>query len=304
MKRGGQGADLFYSAFSVPFSVSSMAQYLLIILSAMFLVSCEDTNVAVMTAATIDAVTAITLSDEDVKILAQRAAYDLDNKHRVVPSGNPYDARLRKLVADHSQRDGNSFNFKAYLTKDVNAFALADGTIRVFTGLMDLMNDEELLFVISHEMGHVVKNHSRKKVVLAYTTSALRKGLASQESQIGQIAGSVIGSLAEQLTHAQFSQHEERQADRYAADFLQAEGHHISSAVSALNKLAALARQHTFLSSHPDPEARAKKILQRENGKGEDQDSLLKKALQYGQKIVFGLLDVLRALMNWVISFL
>jgi metalloprotease len=281
-----------------------MARYLFIIISAIFVVSCEDTNVAVMTGAATDAVTAITLSDEDVKTLAQRAAYNLDNKHRVAPTGNPYDARLRRLVADYSQRDGHSFNFKTYLTKDINAFAMADGTIRVFSGLMDLMNDEELLFVISHEMGHVVKNHARKKVVLAYTTSALRKGLASQDSQIGQIAGSIIGSFAEQLTHAQFSQHEERQADRYAADFLQAEGYEISSAVSALNKLAALARQHTFLSSHPDPEARAKKLLQRKNDEGEDQDSLPKKLLQDGQKIVLGLLDVLRALINRLLSLL
>ncbi|MDK9707590.1 MAG: M48 family metallopeptidase [Desulforhopalus sp.] len=279
-------------------------RYILIILSAMVLVSCEDTNIAVMTDAASDAVTAITLSDESVKNIAQRAAYDADGKHHVAPTGNPYDARLRKLVADQSKRDGNSFNFKAYLTKDVNAFAMADGTIRVFSGLMDLMNDEELLFVIGHEMGHVVKNHSRKKVVLAYSTSALRKGLASQESQIGQIASSVIGSFAEQLTHAQFSQHEERQADQYAADFLQAEGYQIASAVSALNKLAALARQHTFLSSHPDPEARAKRLLQKENTEGEDQISILEKVLQYGQRIVIGLFELILVLIRWVVSLL
>ena len=281
-----------------------MIRYFFIFLFFMFLVSCEDTNVAVMTNAASDAVTAMTLSDEDVKNLAQRAAYDSDSKHRVAPTGNSYDARLRKIVADLSKRDGNSFNFKAYLTNDVNAFAMADGTIRVFTGLMDLMSDEELLFVIGHEMGHVVRNHSRKKVVLAYSTSALRKGLASQENQIGQIASSVIGSFAEQLTHAQFSQHEERQADLYAAEFLEAEGYHVSSAVSALNKLAALARQHTFLSSHPDPEARAKRILQRENSAGEDQDSIFEKVLQYAQKIVIGLFVLISHLLNWVMSLL
>ena len=61
---------------------------------------------------------------------------------------------------------------------------MANGTIRVFTGLMDLMNDEELLFVIGHEMGHVVRNHSRKKVALAYSTSALRKGLAPRRVKL------------------------------------------------------------------------------------------------------------------------
>lgn len=281
-----------------------MTRYFFILLFSMFLVSCEDTNIAVMTDAATDAVTAMTLSDEDVKNLAQSAAHNSDSQHRVAPIGNPYDARLRKLVADHSQRDGISFNFKAYLTKDVNAFAMADGSIRIFTGLMDLMNDEELLFVIGHEMGHVVMNHSRKKVVLAYSTSALRKGLASQENQIGQIASSVVGSFAEQLTHAQFSQHEERQADIYGGDFLEAEGYHINSAVSALNKLAALANNHTFLSSHPDPEARAKRILQRGNNTGEGQDSILEKVLQYAQNIVTSLFVLIRHLLNWIMSLL
>ncbi|MGB3225223.1 MAG: M48 family metallopeptidase [Desulforhopalus sp.] len=281
-----------------------MTRYFLIILFSMFLVSCEDTNIAVMTDAATDAVTAITLSDEDVKNLAQSAVQVSDSEHRVAPTGNPYDTRLRMLVADHSQRDGISFNFKAYLTKDVNAFAMADGSIRIFTGLMDLMNDEELLFVIGHEMGHVVMNHSRKKVRLAYSTSALRKGLAAQENQIGQVASSVIGSFAEQLTHAQFSQHEERQADIYGADFLEREGYGISSAVSALKKLADLANNHTFLSSHPDPEARAMRIIQRENGTGEDQDSLFKKVFQYVQDIVTGLLTLISHLLKWVMSLL
>lgn len=275
-----------------------MSRFILTIVFAVFLVSCEDTNVLLMTDAATDAVTAITLTDEDVHNLARRAAQDSDSRHRVAPRGNPYNTRLRELVADHSKRDGRSFNFEVYLTEEVNAFAMADGTVRIYSGLMDLMNDAELLFVIGHEMGHVIKDHSRRKVVLAYATSALRKGLASQGNQIGQIAGSVIGSFAEQLTHAQFSQHEERQADQYGATFLQAEGHDVSPAVSALNKLAVLAKQHTFLSSHPDPEARARKLLQGGNDGNDEQLSFLGKLLEYVQKIVLGLLNLIRYLLS------
>jgi putative metalloprotease len=279
-----------------------MKRSILAILFAMLLIACEDTNVSVMTEAATDAVTAITLSDADVRDLAQRAVQASDGKYQIAPPGNPYDERLRRIIADHSRRNGYAFNFKVYLTREINAFAMADGSIRVFSGLMDLMNDEELLFVIGHEMGHVVQNHSRKQVVLFYATSALRKGLASQESEIGQIATSVLGSFAEQLTHAQFSQHEERQADQYGAAFLQAEGHDISPAVSALDKLAALARQHTFLSSHPDPEARAKRLLGGGDSGSEDQDSFLGKVLEFGEKLVIGLFNLARSLVNWLIS--
>ncbi|MBB5349263.1 M48 family metallopeptidase [Desulfoprunum benzoelyticum] len=281
-----------------------MIRYLLIFLSITLLTSCEDTNVLMMTEATTEAVTAITLSDQEVKDLARRSALVSDSKHDIAPVGNPYDKRLQKLIADHTQRDGRSFNYKVYLANEVNAFAMADGTIRVYSGLMDLMNDEELLFVIGHEMGHVVKDHSRKKVVLAYATSALRKGLASQDNQVGQIASSVIGSFAEQLTHAQFSQHEERQADMYGAAFLQTEGYQISSAVSALNKLAELARQHTFLSSHPDPEARAKRLMRGDEDEGEAQDSLFGKLVEEGKEFLVSLLYLIRFLFNWLLSLL
>lgn len=281
-----------------------MIRYLLIFLTAMLLASCEDTNILMMTEATTEAVTAITLSDEEVRNLARQAALDSDRKHAVAPTGSPYDNRLQKLIAGHLQRDGKSFTYKVYLSEEVNAFAMADGTIRVYSGLMDLMDDEELLFVIGHEMGHVVKDHSRKKVVLAYATSALRKGLASQDNEVGQIAGSVIGSFAEQLTHAQFSQHEERQADIYGAAFLQSEGYSISSAVSALNKLAELARQHTFLSSHPDPEARAKRLLQGDEDEEGTQDSLLGKMIEEVQGFLVSLLYLVRSLVQWILSYL
>jgi metalloprotease len=281
-----------------------MNRHILVILSVILLASCEDTNVLVMTDAAKDAVTAITLTDENVRSLAQRAAYASDSKNLVAPIGNLYDTRFRRLLADTSAGDGNTFNFKVYLTKEVNAFAMADGTIRVFSGLMDLMNDEELLFIIGHEMGHVVKKHSRKKVVLAYTSSALKKGLASQDNEVGQIARSVMGAFAEQLTNSQFSQHEERQADLYGAAFLQGKGHDISAAVSALYKLSALAKRHTFLSSHPDPEARAKRLLYWEKNVSDDQGSFFERMFESGKMMVGGFLDLIRSLVNWVFSLL
>lgn len=269
----------------------------------MLLSSCEGTNVLLMTDAATDAVTAFTLSDEEVRDLARQAAYASDSQHHVTPKESSYATRLRRLLANYAGSNRNKFNFNVYQTKDINAFAMADGTIRINSGLMDLMNDEELLFVIGHEMGHVVKEHSRKKVVLAYASSALRKGLASQENEVGQIARSTLGTFVEQLTNAQFSQHEERQADKYGVEFLKAEGCDTRAAVSALEKLADLANQHTFLSSHPDPTARTKKLSLDGDSESEDQDSLLATLFKYGEMIVHKLLQLVLALVTWLLSF-
>ncbi|MGW8195353.1 MAG: M48 family metalloprotease [Desulforhopalus sp.] len=255
-----------------------------------------------MTGAAVDAVSAITLTDEEVKSLAQRAVKLSDNNHQVAPEQSPYNKRLQRLVQGSLPQDGNTFNFKVYLTDNVNAFAMADGSIRVNSGLMDLMDDEELLFVIGHEMGHVLKEHSRKKVVLAYGSSALRKGLASQDNRVGQIARSVVGAYAEQLANAQFSQHEERQADAHGVAFLRAAGYTEASAVSALNKLAGLAAQHTFLSSHPEPDARARALLSGREKEVDKQDSVIDSFVEFTKTIVLGLVALADYLVKWLLS--
>lgn len=281
-----------------------MRRYFPALLAVFLLLSCEDTNIPVMTDAARDAVTAITLGDEDVNHLARRAAQMSDSEHRVAPPGSPYDNRLRKILADHYETDGQSFNFKVYLEDDVNAFAMADGTIRVYSGLMDLMSDQELLFVIGHEMGHVLDNHSRKKMVLAYASSALRKGLASQNNEVGQVARSVLGSFAQQLANAQFSQVEEKAADQHGLAFLKAGGYDTVHAVSALKKLSAVGGQHSFLSSHPDPAIRAKKLLEGEENRIDKKEPLVARLKEYWKKLTDASLYFIRSLLDWVLAFI
>ena len=138
--------------------------------------------------------------------------------------------------------------------------AMADGSIRIYSGLMEMMDDGELRFVIGHEMGHVVRKHIRKKMQLAYAASALRKGIASQSNTAGAIAASQLGGFSESLVNAQFSQQEEREADDYGAAFLHRHGYGPEHAVSALRKLAALGNDHSFLASHPAPGDRADRL--------------------------------------------
>jgi putative metalloprotease len=137
---------------------------------------------------------------------------------------------------------------------------MANGSIRFYSGLMDMMDDGELLFVVGHEMGHVVDKHIKKKIRLAYAGSAARKAIASQQSGVGEIARSQLGALAESLLNAQFSQQEERKADDYGVMFLKKTGRDGKPAVSSLMKLASLGNDHSFLSSHPEPEARANRL--------------------------------------------
>jgi putative metalloprotease len=243
--------------------------YFIVLLVAVFggLSGCENTDVQLAAEAGIDAYKAITLSDQAVAELSVKSSAAMDSQHRVAPAGSTYAKRLQALVGDLYERDGYTFDYKVYLKDDVNAFAMADGTIRIYSGLMDLLEDGELRFVIGHEMGHVVKQHTRKQLRLAYASSAVRKGIASQEGGAADIARSQIGELVERLMGAQFSQLEEKVADDYGLAFLKSKGHDPEDAVSALKKIAGLGSGHSFLSSHPDPGLRAERISLQIQGK-------------------------------------
>ena len=224
------------------------------------LTACEDADVGMMVQASADAVQAVTLSNEDVRRLGDEVAKQSDRKHAVAPADNPYSQMLQRIIGTNVEYDGHEFNINTYLSPTVNAFAMADGTIRIYSGLMDMLDDRELLFVVGHEMGHVVQRHIQNKIWLAYASSAVCKAIASQRNEAGEIARSSLGALAEKVLNAQFSQQEEREADDYGIIYLRKLGHDRQPAISALTKLATLGNEHSFLSSHPAPEARAKRL--------------------------------------------
>ena len=233
---------------------------IVLISCVLFFTGCEDTNLELAAEAGLDVIKAATLSDEEVRMMAVQASRASDARHRIASEKSDYGKRLRRLVGHTYTDEGYTFNFKVYLSSQVNAFAMADGTIRIYSGLMDMMDDDELRFVVGHEMGHVVKKHIKKKIMLAYAASAVRKGVASQENLAGDIARSGLGGLLQALLNAQFSQEEERQADDYGLVYLKKNKRNTGSAVSALKKLATLGNDHSFLSSHPAPGARAKRL--------------------------------------------
>lgn len=219
---------------------------------------CENLNQQLAMSAASDAVQAATLSDDQVRALSDEATAEYDSKHPVASDDDPYQQRLTRIVAPHSTVRGIPLDYRVYLTDDVNAFAMANGTIRVYRGLMDLMTDDELLFVLGHEVGHVHHGHTKEKIQLAYSAAALRKGVAASGGTAGQLAQSQIGELAEKVANAQFSQREELQADSFGLEFMQRNGYPTDAAVSALRKLGG--GPSDFLSSHPGSEQRAARL--------------------------------------------
>jgi len=204
-----------------------------------------------------DAVTALRMSDADIAQLGAAAAAAYDELNPVLPDDHEYSVRLARIVEGLGTDDGLNLNFKVYWVEDVNAFALPDGSVRVFAGLMDLMGDDELRFVIGHEIGHVKHGHSREGFRTAYLAQAARKGLAANDNLVGALAASELGGLVEDIVKAKHSQSNELEADRYGLELLRKHEHDPAAAVAALRRLDDGKRRSSLLSSHPDAGKRA-----------------------------------------------
>lgn len=218
--------------------------------------------------ATVDVLKAADLSDDEVQRMAAQYVRYCDAQNRVAPAGDPYAERLARLTGRYVAVNGIPLNFKVYKTSAVNAFATADGSIRVFSGLMDRLGDDELMAIVGHEMGHV-RNHDTIGVMRkAYLASAARNALGAVGGALGALSASQLGSIAEQYASAQFSQGQETLADDFSFGFLIRNGYDPYAMASALEKITQISRQGgseadevmQLFSTHPDSAWRAARM--------------------------------------------
>lgn len=212
---------------------------------------------------------AITLTDEQMAAYVKESVDWMDKNNPVLPETDAYTKRLRKLTEGITEADGIPLNFKVYNVVDVNAFACPDGSVRVFAALMDKMTDDELLGIIGHEIGHVVKRHSKNAFRTQLMTDALKDGVASAGGTAAALTESQLGTLTQSLINAKYSQKQENEADDCGYDFLVSKGKNPWGMVMAFEKFLTMegSQKSSYVtkmfSSHPETKARIEKMTKR-----------------------------------------
>lgn len=214
---------------------------------------------------------AVTLTDEQMAAYVKESVDWMDENNPVSPDDSPYSQRLKKLTEGITQADGIPLNFKVYEVVDVNAFACPDGSVRVFSSLMDIMNDDELMGIIGHEIGHVMKHHSKKAFRTQLLSDAMKDAIASTSNKAAALTESQLGTLGSSLINAKFSQKQEKEADDCGYDFLVANGRNPWGMVMAFEKFldmegganAKSSYVSKMFSSHPETKDRIKRMSER-----------------------------------------
>lgn len=217
-----------------------------------------------------DVAKAVTLNDEEIARLSRESVEWMDANNPVAADSTTYGARLKRLTEGITDADGLPLNFKVYLVTDVNAFACGDGSIRVFAALMDLMDDDELMAIIGHEIGHVVHADTKHAMKNAYLASAARNAAGAAEgSALARLSESQLGKVVAAFTDAQFSQKQEYEADEHGFEFCVKHGFDPYGMANSLNKLVELSKGakastvQKMFSSHPDSEKRAARMKEK-----------------------------------------
>ena len=214
-------------------------------------------------------VASFTFSDEDAAKMSKEAVRKMDSSNVVAGAKEGYSLRLNRIFGNHANEKGLILNYKVYLTKDVNAFATADGSVRVFSGLMDIMDDNQLLAVIGHEIGHVANHDSRDAMKAVLRKAALVGAVSSQSDKVAKLTDSQYGQLASAIIDSKYSRKQESEADDFSYEFMKRNGYNVNAVASAFTILANMSGGASadflskMMSSHPDPKDRAEKAKNR-----------------------------------------
>jgi Zn-dependent protease with chaperone function len=176
--------------------------------------------------------------------------------------------RLRKLFGDLRQPNGDRTAYRLefrHSNVGPNAFALPNGVIIMTDELVMLArNDQAVLGVLGHELGHLYRRHALRHTLQALGVAAV------MNFWMGDVS-SALTVLPTFMLDQKYSRDFEREADQYGIDMMHANGVPLSPMAALFEKM------HTVAEAQDDKRKSVRTDEDDENDEDEDQDRSGKK---------------------------
>jgi predicted Zn-dependent protease len=201
--------------------------------------------------------------------MGRKADAEISRQMGVVddPALQGYLSALGKSLAAKSERPDLPWSFKVMDDPMVNAFALPGGYIYVTRGILGHLSSEaELASVLGHEIGHVTAQHSMNqmsKAQLAQGGMLVGMILVPEVARAADLAG-----VGMQALFLKYGRDDERQADELGLRYMSSGGFEtrempkVFRLLGEVSQRAGAGRIPNWLSSHPDPGARANRAAE------------------------------------------
>jgi predicted Zn-dependent protease len=197
------------------------------------------------------------------------STYDsLLSAEKVVTSGSDL-ATVKTIGQRIAKQTGASYDWAYKLVEDdgmINAWCLPGGKIAVYTGVLPVaQNEAGLAFIMGHEVGHAVANHSAERLTeqlavlgglgALYLLIDKKTELTTEQSAL--LLGA-LGVGAEVGIVLPFSRMHESEADVIGAMYMASAGYPPDQAMRVWERMeiAAPSGVPQFLSTHPTNETR------------------------------------------------
>jgi len=214
---------------------------------------------------TVSPVAAFSIGDE--REIGEKLLYSVRSAFELIddPDITQYITKLGQDVLEVAGIQYFDYHFFVIDNKEFNAFAAPSGLIFFHSGLIGTMNSEdELVSVLAHEVGHIVKRHLASRVEKGKYTTIASLGLALAALAFGGAATPALltGALATgQSLNLHFSRQDEEEADLMAYDWLKELHRDPAGQVKMLESMRRIARYRSekppqYLLTHPNPEER------------------------------------------------
>jgi len=173
----------------------------------------------------------------------------------------PVDSMLSKICTSNSI-DRKKIKLHLLRKDDINAFALPNAHLVVYSGLITAcQNQDELYGVLCHEIAHIEKNHIMNKLLKEVGFSVLIS------ISTGNSNSETIKSVLKHLSSSAYDRKLETEADLTAVDYLIKAGIDPEPFANFMYRLSdetkKLPHQIIWISTHPESKDRAEKIIER-----------------------------------------
>lgn len=160
------------------------------------------------------------------------------------------------LPAD--QKRGRDFQVLYIPDATVNAAAIPGDRVIIYRGLLERMESEnELMMVLGHELGHFSNRDHLRGMGRALVWQLALSALFGDAGSLTSIAA----SGAARLSHAQFSQGQEKAADEVGLTLLEDTYNHAAGATDFFARLSKKEGANlAILSTHPPSQARVNRL--------------------------------------------
>lgn len=214
---------------------------------------------------TLTPASAFTIGEE--RELGEKLLYSIRSAFKLVdePDITQYITKLGQSVLEVAGIQYFDYRFYVIDNKEFNAFAAPSGLIFFNSGLIATMETEdELVSVLAHEVGHIVKRHIAARMEKSKYSSIGSVGMALAALAFGGAATPALltGALATgQSFNLHFSRLHEEEADLLAYGWMKELHRDPEGQVKMLEAMRRIARYRSekppqYLLTHPNPEER------------------------------------------------